>query len=647
MKTHLLVIFLFANLALRAQITNPVIKAGFGVDAELRTNYFNGFLQSGNDDWFNNGASGTGRFVIDTTGAYAQVQRYLSSVASRRQSIYRTMNVPAFTTVNNRIWLDALWVRDYHGTDTTVFTAGSDKNGMSPANWTGGIQGIPDKNDILDMFMHVRRAGPNPTDSLWFFGGISLDNTTGNRYFDFEMYQTDIYYDRPSGRWYGFGPDAGHTSWQFDAAGNITRPGDIIFSAEYQNSTLTKIESRIWVDRSALSITPSSFNWSGLFDGASNGSQFGYASIMPKTAGAFYTGLGSGTNTWAGPFQLVLQDNSLVTNYSKDQFMEFSVNLTKLGLDPVTVFGTDVCGTPFNRLVVKTRASASFTAELKDFIAPTDLFLAPRVNAQAEVPIFCGAVGVSDIYVTNPSLTSVYTWTTPNGHIYGSNTGPMITVDAAGMYIVTQRLAANCAPYAVDTVYVNYDANCVPMSNHLTRFAGSLQASQSQLYWNTVAMSQVLYFDVERSADGRNFTTAGRVMGGQANGSYAFGEELPSLHSHFVFYRLKMKTSSNATVYSSIVRLALADAQSGAAIFPNPIGQTLQVSVPAGHAGSATIQVYDLSGSLVYRGVQPLNMGANLLRIDARTWKPGAYVVAVTHDGKTTTLKAAKLMNDE
>src|SRR5690242_14333784 len=100
--------------------------------------------------------------------------------------------------------------------------------------------------------------------------------------------------------------------------------------------------------------------------------------------------------------------------------MEFSVNLTKLGLDPVTTFGSDVCGTPFNRLVVKTRASESFTAELKDFVAPIDLFLAPRVNVLADVPFFCGTQGVSNIKVENPSASSVYTWTTSDGHIAGS-----------------------------------------------------------------------------------------------------------------------------------------------------------------------------------------------------------------------------------
>ena len=101
---------------------------------------------------------------------------------------------------------------------------------MSPAFWSGGIQGIPDKNDILDIMMHVRRAGPNTTDSLWMFGGISIVNTTGNRYFDFEMYQTDINYDRVSQKWYGYGPDAGHTSWKFNAAGKYYFVQVILFS---------------------------------------------------------------------------------------------------------------------------------------------------------------------------------------------------------------------------------------------------------------------------------------------------------------------------------------------------------------------------------------------------------------------------------
>ena len=88
------------------------------------------------------------------------------------------------------------------------------------------------------------------------------------------MYQTDIYYDRTSRQFIGFGPDAGHTAWQFDAAGNVTRPGDIIFTAEYSSSSLSMVEARIWINQSSLSVTPAVFNWGGQFDGASAGATF-------------------------------------------------------------------------------------------------------------------------------------------------------------------------------------------------------------------------------------------------------------------------------------------------------------------------------------------------------------------------------------
>jgi hypothetical protein len=222
-------------------------------------------------------------------------------------------------------------------------------------------------------------------------GGMSLDNTTGDRYFDFEMYQTDLIYDRPNLRFIGYGPDAGHTSWEFDAAGNIIKAGDIIFSAEYQSSSLTLIEARIWINRASLLINPVAFAWGGLFDGAASGSTYGYASIHPKGAGVYYTGLQCGNNTWGGPFSIVLQNDALATNYVSRQFVEFSVNLTKLGLDPVTSISGNPCGMPFRRLLVKTRASASFTAQLKDFVAPIAMFDMPVADIATASPTICNS----------------------------------------------------------------------------------------------------------------------------------------------------------------------------------------------------------------------------------------------------------------
>jgi hypothetical protein len=631
----LLPFLLILSLTASAQITTPVLKAGFGVDAELRSNFYNNFVQSGNDDWFPYpNSSGTGKYVIDTTGAAAIVAGYATDASPwprRMASFFRPMSVPQFSIVNNRLWLDALFVRDYHATDTTVFVS-ANKNGDSPENWTGGVQPVPDKNDILDMMMHVRRAGPNTTDSLWLFGGLSLDNTTGQRYFDFEMYQTDIYYDRASGNWYGYGADAGHTSWQFDAAGNVTRPGDIIFSAEYQNSALTNIEARIWVDRSALSITPAGFSWSGQFDGAYSGCQYGYASILPNTTGAFYTGLGSGTNTWAGPFQVVLVSNAVATNYTKDQFMEFSVNLTKLGLDPVTTFGTDVCGTPFNRLVVKTRTSASFTSSLKDFVAPTDLFLAPRADAIADVPMYCGVVSSSNLQVINPSLSSVYSWSTPDGHIVGTSSGPNITVDSPGTYIVTQRLSAACNPYAYDTLSIVYDASCVPMSDRIVGLSGNIKFKTATINWTTRANKETEYFEVQRSENGRDFYTVGKVLTVPPNfeQDYSFKDNLAGMGTETVYYRLRIKMTVGQVVYSGILRLGLGQDQKNINVYPNPVKDVLQLSVPSAKIQEATVSVYNASGALLKTAKFGLKEGSNIVQMDASAWSPGTYMVSIS-----------------
>jgi hypothetical protein len=651
----ILFLLLCFQLLLEAQITSPVIRARFGVDGELRTNYYTGAVITGNDDWFNNGTFGTGEFVIDTTGAAAILAGYLTDASpwpKRSSSFYRTMSRPPFSTVANRLWLDAIYVRDYHGNDTTVFTAGSDKNGMSPAFWTGGIQGIPDKNDILDMMVHVRRAGPNTTDSLWMFGGISLDNVTGNRYFDFEMYQTDIYYDRPTGKFYGYGPDEGHTSWTFDAAGDIVRPGDIIFSGEFQSGTLSNIEARIWVSRADWqTVTPSSFNWGGLFDGSNSGSLYGYASINPNTSGAFYTGLGSASGAWAGPFGLVLQDNSLAytnpapptmlnSRYNADQFIEFSVNLTKLGLDPVTLLGGDICGAPFNRIVVKTRSSASFTSELKDFVAPTDLFLAPRVEVLSETPIICDTGSIAEIHVVNPVSTSFYQWSTLNGNIVGATTGTSIYVDTPGVYIVTHYLQAGCSPYATDTITIDRFAQCHTLASNLYYFNGRLADGQAKLEWKVLSNQLVDYFEVERSLNGMDFTpvaTIARSTLSNAVATYNFNDDISYLQGRSVSYRIKIISTAQTTSYSNVLRFTIpGTGHTDVRVLINPVRESMQIGITSIGENTVKVSLLDQSGRIVHSSKTAVTAGYNQVTIPGLSAYPRGVYIAIFTIGTET-----------
>jgi Secretion system C-terminal sorting domain len=455
------------------------------------------------------------------------------------------------------------------------------------------------------------------------------------------LYQTDIYYNRGNQTWYGYGPDEGHTSWKFDAAGKVISPGDIIFTGEFQSSTLTNIEARIWVSKAVwASTTPTQFNWGGAIQGASSGSLYGYANILPNTSGPFYTGIASQNNTWAGPFQLVLQNNALVTDYVKDQFIEFSVNMTKLGLDPVTTFGTDICGTPFNRLVVKTRASAEFDAQLKDFVAPTDLFLAPRVAALADVPLFCNLNNVSTIQVQDPYPSSNYTWSTTDGHIVGTNSGTSIVVDSPGTYIVTQRLTIGCNPYAYDTVTVAYDPNCTTLDNNLFSFKGVINNSVTRLDWSVAQNGNISYYEIERSFDGRFFEFVNRVNADpdqQLSASYISYDDLThqSLQPA-VFYRLKIRTTAGATSYSKIIRIPYGFAVTKVSVAPNPVHDMMQITINTADKDLMELYLYDMSGKIIRKINTDLQSGTNVVSIDnISNLQSGMYLVVVSTSKET------------
>jgi hypothetical protein len=206
------------------------------------------------------------------------------------------------------------------------------------------------------------------------------------------------------------------------------------------------------VHKSALDITPVNFNWGGAFDGAGNGATYGYANILPKTAGDFYTGLQNSAATWAGPFQLVRATDALASTFSAGQFLEVSINLTKLGIEPGNIYG-NYCGTPFRRVLIKSRSSTSFTSELKDFIAPFKMFDYP-VEAYSFVHYFCETMPLTPLTVSNPNPNFNYIWQTIDGNILGSNVGDSITVDAPGTYYVLQQKHQQCLPDATDSITI-------------------------------------------------------------------------------------------------------------------------------------------------------------------------------------------------
>ncbi|HEY8898366.1 MAG TPA: hypothetical protein VIM79_26240 [Niastella sp.] len=445
------------------QLNTGGFHAGFGVDADTKAGYLKygpvtGSISS--DDWFSSSIA-SGSNVIDTSNA-AYYRSLLQ--AGNNISFSKRMSVPLYTNVSGKIWLDAIYTRDYitGSTDTSTFTGGG-KNGDDPAVWHGIASSIPDKTDLVDVYGHMRRNGINVHDSLWFFTGVSTVGTAGARYFDIELYKNKITYNPATGNFSTGGPNAGHTQWVFDAAGNITQTGDMIVAVSYSSGAPT-VEVRIWISRTTYNnVTPNLFNFGSSFDGSTT--SFGYASIVSKTgATAFGSGIANfsavpaADTTYSTPWG-ARNTSGWSSQYSSLQFIEVGLNLTRIGIDPAlyaSVLNSGACGSSFASIFFKSRSSNSFTSNLQDFAGPFDFLQTPVLDYTLSTPVLSCANPTGNINVNNNTTAGYYTWTTTNGAITGSSNN-MATVNKGGSYILQSAVAQGCPVTRTDTVVVPAD----------------------------------------------------------------------------------------------------------------------------------------------------------------------------------------------
>jgi hypothetical protein len=451
-----------------AQLNNGGRYANFGIDADTRTNYMKYGIVTGavaSDDWF--APSLTGNNVIDTSNAAT----YLSALkAGGNFSFNKRMSAPLYSKVGGRLWLDAVYGRDFSAAaslkDSTTFTIAC-KNGDNPTNWAGGVSNFPDKNDLIDVYAHMRRDGVTVNDSLWLFTGVSTFGVTGSRYFDIELYKNNFSYSSTTGKFTTGGTSAGHTEWLFDPIGNVIQTGDIILAVTYSPGTAPVVDVRIWVSQSTWStVSPADFSFNANFNGSTPA--YGYASIVSNSGTtAFGAGISNYSltatqdTTYATPWGSSNSTTGWNAQYQTQQFIEIGLNLTRIGLDPAlySSLGSSACTSLFSSIFFKSRSSASFTSNMQDFMVPL-IFVRPPVMDYTLTPdtLRCNK-SVATIQITNNSTVGVYTWqAVGSSQISGANAdSSQLTITKPGTFIVSASPVEGCPPTRTDTVVIPID----------------------------------------------------------------------------------------------------------------------------------------------------------------------------------------------
>lgn len=169
-------------------------------------------------------------------------------------------------------------------------------------------------------------------------------------------------------------------------------------------------------------------------------------------------------------------------------------------------------------------------------------------------------------------------------------------------------------------------------------FEGKMvDANEVQLAWSTASELDNAYFEVQKSANGRDFRAIGEVAGaGTTNEvqSYTFEDRSAMVASNF--YRLKQVDFNGTFSYSDIVEIRADGFFNQLSLFPNPAQNQLSVGLIAADMQAAyDLVVRDITGVIVEQKRVAAGAFSDRQQLDLSRMPRGVYYLElIRNDGQ-------------
>lgn len=239
-----------------------------------------------------------------------------------------------------------------------------------------------------------------------------------------------------------------------------------------------------------------------------------------------------------------------------------------------------------------------------------------------------GQLDASDTYVTSNTEITV-------------NGGPFTTnVPAAVDVLIIAQTDAGCID---QIVFVPNSIEAIVLPIQLKKLQGSIVNDQNMLQWTVLENENGTYFEIQKSNDGKNFTTAGVVSNSKKEGedSYQFSDPL---QPNVFYYRIKAINKDQSISYSKIIVLKPDfTGTKTLSLMQNPVQNNLSFSLHTQSAGSSTINIYNLSGLRVYAETIHTQKGKNTFSIQLHNNLPsGTYLLKLSNSNDNSAVKFLK-----
>ena len=139
---------------------------------------------------------------------------------------------------------------------------------------------------------------------------------------------------------------------------------------------------------------------------------------------------------------------------------------------------------------------------------------------------------------------------------------------------------------------------------------------------------QALKLILQGSMDGNTFFDLTQQYG---TGSLQYHFE--EFRSSILFYRVEIIKGNGGTEYSKVLILRQRASKTALGIYPNPAFSTLEINVDIPVNQEGIINIYDISGRMVYKSLLSLQAGTRNYNISLESLPPGLYLLQLISPG--------------
>lgn len=180
----------------------------------------------------------------------------------------------------------------------------------------------------------------------------------------------------------------------------------------------------------------------------------------------------------------------------------------------------------------------------------------------------------------------------------------------------------------------------------LLGFSASYNNGQTTLSWQTENEVNFDHYEIERSANGKDFIAVGtkHATGSYSKTAYQHADDISSTSEKAFYYRLRMVDVDGKFSYSNtiLIRKDQVGGVKGLLLSPNPVasGSALTLRVNAESRKNVEVRVLDVTGKLILKQQNQLNEGLNSVSINNNSrLQPGIYTVQVIADDEVLSSK--------